>query len=235
MEPWFSDAALCDFADDCFRNIVSLKTSQDLFDDLSDDPLERLVAEAAEIQAKPGRYGPQPILHRPFEEAEYLAAIDWPFRHWAQSRYSDGRFGVWYGALDELTTVHETVYHWRSGFLADAGFERGEGRVVAERKLYRVRTEAVLIDLRPVCRSHPGLLDGADYRQAQDLGERLSRQGHPGLVSRSARGPGEIVAIFNAAVLSNPRVVCYLRYSLDRQSGDVDVYRGVDRLCSLPA
>lgn len=235
MESLLAQACLNDWAGDFHRNIVSLKESQDLFDDLSDDPADTQVAQAAELAAKPPTYSDAPVIHRPFEEAEYLAAIQWPFDHWTQSRYSNGRFGVWYGALDLLTSVHETLHHWRYGLLADAGFDQGSGTVVTERKIYRVRADALLIDLRATCRAQPGLLDGEDYGHAQTLGERLARQGHPGLLSRSARGPGEIAALFTPKVLSNPRMLCYLDYCLDRASGEIWVSRGSECLLVVNA
>lgn len=230
-----AEARLQDWAGDFLRNIVSLKESQDLFDDLSDDPEDRQVAQYTEMACKPPTYLDSPIIHRPFEEADYLAAIQWPFDHWAQSRYSNGRFGVWYGACELLTTVHETLFHWRHGFLADAGFDQGDAVIVAERKIYRVRADALLIDLRPVCREQPGLIDGEDYAIAQGIGERLARQGHPGLLSRSARCDGEIAALFSPRILSNPRPVCYLSYRYEQATGAIAVHRGAECLLTVSA
>ena len=127
-----------------------------------------------------------------------------------RSRYSDGSFGVWYGADSIETTVHETVHHWRSGFLRDAGFTRPGIRV--ERKLYRVRCDAALLDLRPAVAQVPALVDPADYSLTQQIGARLHREGHPGLVSRSARCDGDIHGVLNPCVLSDPRQVCFLTY-----------------------
>jgi hypothetical protein len=78
------------------RNIVSLRESRNLFDDLSGDPAEQALAQQVEIAVKPLHYhSPTPVIHRPFEEAEWFNAIGWPFQHWQSSRYSDGSFGVW--------------------------------------------------------------------------------------------------------------------------------------------
>jgi hypothetical protein len=160
------------------RNIVSLRVSQDLFDDLSDRPADWDAAIALELATKPPAFtSAQPVLHRPFEEARWNDAIHYPFRHWMRSRYSDGSFGVWYGADSIETTVHETVHHWRSGFLQDAGFTRPGIRV--ERKLYRVRCDAALLDLRPALAQVPALVDPADYSLTQQIGARLHREGTP--------------------------------------------------------
>ena len=210
-EDVFAHAGLADTHADLMRNIVSLRVSQDLFDDLSDNPADWRAAIALELATKPPMFtSAQPVLHRPFEEARWNDAIHYPFRHWMRSRYSEGGFGVGYGADSIETTVHETVHHWRSGFLRDAGFTRPGIRV--ERKLYRVRCDAALLDLRPALAHAPALVDPADYSLTQQIGARLHREGHPGLVSRSARCDGDIHGVLNPGVLSDPRQVCFLTY-----------------------
>jgi hypothetical protein len=83
---------------------VSLLQSQDLFDDLTHDPAEWLLAQKVEDGVKPPPYRSQtPIIDRPFEDAEWFNAIIWPFRHWQASRFSDGAYGVWYGWLDRVS------------------------------------------------------------------------------------------------------------------------------------
>jgi hypothetical protein len=200
---------------DVHRNIVSLRTSRNLFDDLSDDPDEQALAQQVESAVKPSQYrSPTPIIHRPFEEADWANAIGWPFRHRQATRYSDGSFGTWYGAEDVETTVFETAYHWYHGLLMDAeGYV--EKPVAIERKVYNVACDALLLDLRPHLDAFPALLHGTDYTFAQQVGGRLRREGHPGLVTTSVRYPkGSVYVVFNAAVLPNPRVNCMLTYRL---------------------
>jgi len=47
MSSLFAHTQLADIHQDVVRNIVSLRASQDLFDDLTDDPAEWLLAQAA--------------------------------------------------------------------------------------------------------------------------------------------------------------------------------------------
>lgn len=214
--PW-SELALADVRQDLMRNIVSLRVSQDLFDDLTDDPAEAALAQQVELQVKPPPYqSATPVIHRPFEDALWLNAIQWPFEssHWAASRFSDGRYGVWYGADTVETSVHETAHHWFHGLLADAGFQHEP--VVAERRVYAVACEAMLLDLRGAARLAPALTHKTDYVQAQAVGARLQREGHPGLLAPSVRHPpGLTFGVFNPAVLSNPRMHAHLTYRLD--------------------
>ncbi len=202
---------------DSFRNIVSLRESQDLFDDLSPSSAAWAAAQKLEMSAKPFTHGShQPVIDRPFEESEYFQAIRYPFSHWAQSRYSDGSYGVWYGADSLETTVHETAYHWVKGLLSDAGWDKKDG-VKVERKVYLVHCQALLLDFRGLVRSHPALVAPQNYSYTQQIGGRIHREGHPGLVTRSARCSGDIYAVFSPGVLANPRNHCYLTYSLQQQ------------------
>lgn len=165
-----------------------------------------------EQKSKPPQFESRaPIIDRPFEDAHWAAAIEWPFKHWQASRFSDGRFGVWYGSPDAETTVHESAFHWYNGFLRDAGFA-AEG-VIGERKLYLVDCHASVTDLRPASRHFPLLLDPVDYSLCQQVGARLHFEGHPGLAAFSVRHPDHTnLAIFNPKVLSNTRLSMQVRY-----------------------
>ena len=211
----FAQITLADVQQDVARNIVSLRESQDLFDDLTDDPAEWRLAQKVEDDVKPPPYGShRPIIDRPFEDAQWFNAIGWPFKNWQASRFSDGSFGAWYGSESVETTVYESAYHWCRGLLRDAGFE--QLTVIAERKVYWVACSAALLDFRPLVAQEPGLLHPADYSFCQSVGARLHREGHPGLLTPSVRRPaGENQVIFNPAVLSNPRHHCHLTYRLE--------------------
>jgi hypothetical protein len=211
----FASLTVVDTHHDVRRNIVSLRESRNLFDDLSGDPAEQALAQQVEIAVKPLQYhSPAPVIHRPFEEAEWFNAIGWPFQHWQGSRYSDGSFGVWYGADSVVASVYETACHWYHGVLLDA--EGYAGEVVAiERRVYNVACDALILDLRPRVGEFPALLHKTDYTFTQQVGARLRREGHPGLITPSARYPqGLNYVVFNPATLSNPRVNCMLTYRL---------------------
>lgn len=215
MEQLFSHLTLTDVHCNVIRNIVSIRSSQDLFDDLTSSPEEWALAQQVEDEVKPPPYQSRtPVIHRPFEDAEWFNAIGWPFKHWQASRFSDGSFGVWYGCDTVETSVHETAYHWFNGFLTDAGFEKE--KVIGERKLYEVACDAALVDLRPLTATHSGLMHKTDYSTAQSAGARLHREGHPGLVTASVRhAVGQNYVVLNPDVLSNPRHHCQLSYRLE--------------------
>lgn len=227
MNSLFAQLTLADVHQDVVRNIVSLRQSQDLFDDLTDDPTEWLLAQKVEDEIKPPPYRSRtPIIDRPFEDAQWFNAITWPFKNWQASRFSDGSFGVWYGSESVETTVFESAYHWYRSLLSDAGYDRQV--VIAERKVYSIACSAALLDLRKAAVAHPDLLHPSDYAFCQSVGTRIHREGHPGLLTQSVRRPaGENLAIFNPGVLSNPRHNCQLTYRLDGQQIVVEKQLGV--------
>jgi len=227
MNSLFAQLALSDIHKDVARNIVSLLQSQDLFDDLTDDPAEWLLAQKVEDEIKPPPYrSSTPIIDRPFEDAEWFSAIIWQFKHWQASRFSDGTYGVWYGSDSIETTVYESAYHWYRGLLSDAGFDRMT--VIAERKVYSVACNAALLDFLKAADGHPDLLHPSNYAFCQSVGARIHREGHPGLLTQSVRRPaGENMAIFNADVLSNPRQNCQLTYRLENDQILVERQPGV--------
>ena len=225
IDRFFAELCSIDYHGDWLRNIVSLRESQDLFDDLSDRPDDWQTAIAAEAAAKPADFGDTPIINRPFEQARYCAAIRYPFENWACSRYSDGKFGVWYGADSLETSIFETTHHWLR-FLRDAGLLPHDGPIVAERRVFQVQCDGLLLDLRPKLSDYPQLSERGQYHFTQQIGRRLHREGHPGLITRSAHCAGDISAIFTPRILSKPRDHCYLDYRL--QSGTITVTRQPD-------
>jgi hypothetical protein len=208
-----SGITLKDVDCDLYRNIITVRGDQNLFDDLSDSDADWGIAQAIELEFKPAQYDSrQPIIDRPFEDAALLEAINFPFKNWAESRFSRGEYGVWYGSEELNTTIYETAYHWRRGLLADSGFDNVEG-AVSERRIHLVRCTGALIDLEPK-RNDWSQLRSDDYSQCQTLGQRLQREGHPGLWTPSARCEGTNAAIFTPRILSNSRIHCYLTYTL---------------------
>jgi len=228
VHEFFSSLTVVDAHHDVRRNIVSLRESRNLFDDLSADPAEQALAQQVESAVKPLHFhSPTPVIHRPFEEADWFNAIGWPFQHWQSSRYSDGSFGVWYGADSVAATVYETACHWYHGLLLDAEGYADEA-VAIERKVYNVACDALILDLRPRVGKFPALLHKTDYAFTQQVGARLRREGHPGLLSLSARyAEGLNYVVFNPATLSNPRVNCMLTYRLKGEHVFVEKRPGV--------
>ncbi len=218
--------ALCstnvDFHGDLVRNIKTIRESQALFDDLSPDPGDWPAAIAAE--AKGRRSTRAAAITRPFD---YGSVISYSFdpSNWQATRFSDAtRFGAWYGATQAETTVYETVYHWHR-FLLDsfAGLDR---IVTGERRLFDVRCDALLIDLRGREADRPELASRGSYAYTHGLGAYLFDQGANGVLVRSARCDGTCGAILREDRLSNVRDRMYLTYRCNPTQDHCAVERG---------
>ncbi len=210
-----------DFNDRVFRNIVSLRETEDLFDDLvGNDPSITYVAYATEMRVKESI--PSGQISRSFH---YSTAISYPFstEPFMASRYGDGTFPVWYGSLELETTIHETVFHMVRDIENIAGVEEP---VVRERAVYKVACQALLLDLTGKEKTHPNLVADS-YAYTQEIGRRLHREGHPGLLAPSARYKGINAVIFNEKVLRDPLNHCYLLYRYDPARRYVEVERTV--------
>jgi hypothetical protein len=199
---------VADYRGDLVRNIKGIRLSQDLFDDLARDKPDGDVAIAAESATRIS--SPAPLITRPFD---YGTVITYPFvpQNWHATRYSDGmRYGVWYGALELETTVRETLYHWHRFVTDSFSLDR---EIVGERRVFQVRCEAILIDLRNA--KEPRLVERNDYSFTQQLGAYLSQRAQSGLLAPSARGPGIAAAILRPEALSEVRDLCYLTYRMN--------------------
>jgi len=202
--------AAVDFNESVFRNIATVITSEDLLDDLSEDPGVRAYGEALVAQQRQGDDHYAHVIGRPFTYGVSMApdAVCSAIR----SRFSDGtKFGVWYGSLAIITTVYETIFHWVR-FLTDAGMETETA--IAERRVFKVRASGILVDLRGKEKEFPDLVS-VHYDLTHRLGDYLYRAGQKGLLVRSARdADGTNIATFTPDILSDPRHQLYMAYML---------------------
>jgi hypothetical protein len=197
-----------DYHGDLARNIKTIREAQALFDDLSDDAADWNAAVAAERQDYIASAAP--LITRPFD---YGVVITYPFvpQHWQQTRFSDGlRYGVWYGSLELETTVYESIHHWRR-FIEDS-YADEDRTIIGERRVFDVRCDAIMMDLRGKESQFPQLVDRHSYAYTHGLGRYLDEQGQNGVLVRSARTHGTNAAILRPDVLSVVRDRCYLTY-----------------------
>lgn len=200
-----------DFHGDLLRNIPGIRASQHLFDDLSSDPADWELAIAAEGAERIPTDAA--LISRPFD---YGTVISYSFdaAHWQATRFSDGtRYGVWYGALELETTVYETAWHWYR-FVRDS-YGDEDRDIVTDRRVFDVRCDALLVDLRGRESDHPALIDRASYAFTQQVGRYLAEQQANGLMTPSARCDGTNAAILRAERLSSPRDRRFLTYRLN--------------------
>lgn len=145
------------------------------------------------------------------------------------SRFSDGRYGVFYAARERETAIAETRYH-HGRFLAATA----EPPMHLPMRLYQVTIDARLHDLRQPSGDHglPGhgptgdplaglRLDAAihdpdDYGMSRAVGARLHAAGSAGVIYRSVRHPeGQCVGLFKPRGAGQCHHAAHLLYAWD--------------------
>ncbi|MEO6836304.1 MAG: RES family NAD+ phosphorylase [Candidatus Tumulicola sp.] len=117
------------------------------------------------------------------------------------SRFSNGRFGVFYAAHRFPTALAEVRYH-RERFLA---FSRERPQTI-ELMLYEAVIRGDVHDIRGS--ANRGWYSAVSYARSQVLGTRLHEAGSNGIVYRSVRDPnGECVAVFAPPLVTRCRPV----------------------------
>lgn len=120
------------------------------------------------------------------------------------SRFTDGTFGVYYGARDLRTAIAETVFH-RERFLAATR----EADTELNMRQYVNRVALPLHDVR----DNPALHDPDSYRLSQQEARRLRKQGSHGLLYRSVRDPGgECIAALRPTAITLPVQAGHFKY-----------------------
>jgi len=214
------------FQQDVYRNIVGIRDSQDLYDDLTDYPDDYALAQEVEGYTKPVLTG-SGLINRPFD----YGVIDYPFdtQYWAQTRFSDGSFGVFYGSQSLETTIYETVYHTLLDLDA-ANFLSHHESIIRERRVCLVKVDAILYECTEKTDDFPDLISPHDYRFTNKVGQYISENDRDGLITKSARCEGVNTPIFRRDRLDRPRDHCFLTYTVDTTNSAVLVERAVGQI-----
>ena len=139
------------------------------------------------------------------------------------SRFSDGRYGVFYAAVDRDTAVAETRYH-HARFLTATD----EAAMHLPMRLYHVTIDSRLHDLRPAGAVEERVYSPVDYSASQALGGRLRDAGSGGVVYRSVRHErGQCAGLFKPRGASACVHAAYLLYAWDGRRF-TDVYEKLD-------
>ena len=135
------------------------------------------------------------------------------------SRFSDGQWGVFYAAAERRTAVEETKYH-HARFLAATC----EAPCHLSMRLYHVRIDAELHDLRGARGDLQRALDPDSYAASQALARELRAAGSNGIAYDSVRhAGGECVGLFRPRSAKACVHAAYLLYAWDGERFS-DVY-----------
>jgi len=131
----------------------------------------------------------------------------------AESRFSDGSFGIYYAGDSLMTAIEETKFH-RARFLAQTNEEPGE----VDMRAYIGKIVHPMHDIRHGF----GDLHDPDistYPLTQAFGQKRRDEHSWGIVYRSVRHPGgECIAAFRPPAVTIPRQGPHLSYVWDGSS-----------------
>jgi hypothetical protein len=125
------------------------------------------------------------------------------------SRFSDGRYGVFYCARKKETAIAETRYH-QALFMAATQ----EPPMRLQMRLYTVKAKGQVADLREASRTDPRIVDPDSYGYAQGIGRTLRGEGALGILYPSVRlAGGQCLAALKPSLLKNCVHAAYLEYN----------------------
>ncbi|GEM_PF-6150819 len=192
------------YHDDVFRNRKTVKPTQDLFDDLSDNPKNWEVAITLDKLTRPNYSAPS-IIHAPF--AYFTNSLDkndpWP------SRFSDGSFPAWYGSVEQETTVFETLYHFIYDYYS-SGLREIREPVIVDREIFKIEMKAEICDLRKMTKYD--LNNPVEWAECQQIGKWMFDKNYSGAITGSARCDGNNIVCFKENVLLSHRNYRFVTY-----------------------
>ncbi|MES2613836.1 MAG: RES family NAD+ phosphorylase [Bdellovibrionota bacterium] len=202
-----------------FRNIYTIKNSQNLFDELCDTKEENSILNYWSEQTsyidhkKPQQYRfaqYAEIANTPFPPTPEILS---PLMKAGKSRFSDGSFGVWYSALDEKTSISETLYwsyrHWKKDI------EIAKNPYVTDRKIFRAKIKTTkLCDLSEMVQEFPNLIHKEDYTFCQNLGKSGRENLVEAFLTLSVREEGgKCMPIFVPQIIEQVQFIRFWHYT----------------------
>jgi hypothetical protein len=128
------------------------------------------------------------------------------------SRFSDGRYGVYYAALELQTAIRETAHHFAL-FAADSG----DGSRYEDMRVLAGRIDADFHDIASLPPDpRRAILDPDDYAAGRALRAQLREAGSNGVVYPSVRhAGGECIGAFRPKSVHPPSEERHVRYHYD--------------------
>jgi hypothetical protein len=215
-----------------YRNIYTIKTSQSLFDDLV-DPEDFPVLQTWDNASSQIDHS-APALQRNFQYGNYAGTL-FVFEqlNWRLGRFSDGSFGVWYGAKDEQTSIMEGLY-W-SYKINKEDIAQSKRPVIIDRKMFEADCDSArAVDLFKL----PEISDqltSEDYVFCQELGLHAVKEGIGMYLTPSARNSaGVCVPVFDSKVIRKDRMLYFCHFTFF-PNGQVQITTDKDLQIEIPA
>jgi len=195
-----------------YRNIATCSPSQFIFDDLVDSEEEfNILIDAESTACDINKEIPGQYRCRQYGNVEN-SLLCFDERFWRWGRFGDGTFGVWYSAVEEATSVQETLHHRPEIDRNDLA--NADGPIIQDRRMF----EADLnlhdsVELRGLEARHPGITDPVEYAFCQKLGRKAVELDIVSFRTPSVRREGgTCVPVFDPSVIKDRKLYDYWNF-----------------------
>lgn len=188
-----------------FRNIATCAPSQNIFDDISSPKYFSLLhqherASSSIDHSKSKNY-------RPFQYGDTgLTLYVFDQLNWYYGRFSAGTsFGVWYGALEEETSIQEIIYHrFKEDFELFKNPKITDPFIVHQRAMFKAKChDSCMVDLMREKKLYSKLISN-DYSFCHQLGKWGIKSQIDCFFTPSARkSEGICTPIFNPVIIQD--------------------------------
>lgn len=206
--------------ENAYRIIPAQYPPVNLFEAYHDSPEDLQIALELEARTDPQAINKTGNLEMlPRREWIYGEGASWvmtAFTHTGNpSRFTAGKYGVYYAADTLHTALKETVFH-RELFLQSTG----EPNIVLTMRVLLNKVTKPMVNIFD--REFASLLHPDSYSESQIFAADLRAKGHWGIHYPSVRDPeGECVAAFRTGALTLPAQWAYLDYHWCRDTGHI--------------
>jgi hypothetical protein len=162
-----------------------------VFGRLTADGAETAILEEAETEsnARIQLFGP--------EDALVKAPFAYP--HPDGSRFSDGSFGVWFGAVEQETAFAEMAWHRTRSLVYTAA-----PAMVLQYRMIRAEVTGDLADIRGMAEVMPEVYDPVDYLASRRFAVQVRQEGGEGVAFDSVRRrAGTCLGLFVPTAIRN--------------------------------
>ncbi len=217
---------------EAFRNIYTIKSTQDLFEDIA-DPDDFPVLQAWDNETSQIQHTAAPK-NRVFQYGNIIETVCvFEKTNWRQGRFGDGKkYGVWYGAIEKETSILEGLYSVYKNVKEDIA--NSSRPVVIDRRMLKAQITANrAIDLR-LCSEHYAQLINNNYTFCQELGAYAVEDGIDLFLTPSARNlGGTCVPIFSPSAIKSDKTIYYIHFSFHNE-GEVQITTDEDQIFKIP-
>ena len=213
-------------SEEVYRNIATCDPSQDLYDDLVDpgeeDVLFELEAKYSRVDtSEPGRN--RPIQYGNIDDslACFLPNL------FSMGRFSNRTFGVWYGALEEKTSVKEALFHRPE--IEPCDLRNAANPIISQRRLFIATVEAnEALNLVAHTENVPLLVEpnsSEAYPFCQKLAAEVKDLGVEMLLTPSVRNEGGIcVPVFEKECIKSDKILKNINFIFPKDGSEPQVY-----------